>query len=95
MSTETKLQAEIIKYLKGRKCYVLRLKAGPNYPAGCPDVIFLYEGFWGAIEVKASSTSKYQPLQEETLQKFDDWSWARRADPITWPSIKEELEAML
>lgn len=95
MSLETDLQSKIIKYLKSKDCYVLRLKSGPNYPAGCPDVIFLYEGFWGAIEVKATPKSKYQPLQEETLLKLNDWSWARRVDPISWPSIRSELESML
>lgn len=95
MTIESKLQAEIIRWLKVKGCYVLRLKAGPNYPAGCPDIIFLYEGFWGAIEVKASPKSKYQALQKETLEQLNEWSWAKRVDPTDWMIIKNELEGML
>lgn len=95
MSRESDLQAEIIKYLRGKNCYVIKTKPQPGTPTGCPDIIFLCEGFWGALEVKASPTSKYQPLQEETLEKLNDWSWAKRVDPNIWPIIKDELEMML
>jgi len=93
--TEAKLQSEIVKYLKAKGCYVIKTRPGAGIPLGCPDVIFLLEGFWGAIEVKAGSNAKYGPLQMETLLKLDDWSWARRVDPYSWLSIKAELENML
>lgn len=94
MSAESKLQAEIRTYLRGKGCYVIKTRPGPGTPDGCPDIIFMLEGFWGAIEVKASSKAKYQPLQEETLVQFNEWSWARRVDPTTWPEVRAELEVM-
>lgn len=95
MSTETNLQSTITKYLRGRGCYVLKTRPGVGTPDGCPDIIFLYEGFWGAIEVKGAPKSKWQPLQKETLIKLDAWSWAKRVDPTNWPTIRLELENML
>lgn len=95
--TESELQSDIRKYLKGKGCYVLKTRpdARGSIPTGCPDIIFLFEGFWGAIEVKASPSAPYKPLQLETLVKLDTWSWARRVDPANWPEIRAELEAML
>jgi hypothetical protein len=55
----------------------------------------MLEGFWGAIEVKDSPKAKYQPLQKETLEKFNSWSWGRRVDPTNWDEVKGELERML
>lgn len=93
--SESKLQSEIIRYLKQKGCYVIKTKPGPGIPTGCPDIIFLLDGFWGALEVKASPMAGYQPLQMETLLRFNEWSWARRVDPKSWPDAKRELEYML
>ena len=95
MSAESKLQSKIIKYLRDKECYVIKTRPGAGTPKGCLDIIFMLEGFWGSIEVKGSPAAKYQPLQEETLEKLNDWSWAKRVDPTTWNEIKQELEAML
>lgn len=95
MSIESNLQSIIRHYLKGKGCYVLVIRPQPGIPDGMTDVLFMLEGFWGAIEVKKNPAAPYQPLQEETLDKFDAWSWARRVDPTTWPEVKQELEAML
>jgi len=95
MSIESRLQSAIRKYLKDKGCYVLVIKPQPGIPDGMTDILFMLEGFWGAIEVKNSPKAKYQPLQMETLLKFNEWSWARRVDPSSWPDVKAELEAML
>lgn len=95
MSAESRLQSDIRKYLRDRGCYVLVITGGPGIPDGCSDIIFMFEGFWGAIEVKASPTARWQPLQKETLEKLDDWSWARRVDPTNWGKVKTELERIL
>lgn len=95
MSVESDLQSDISSYLRGKGCYVLVLNPRPGIPKGCSDIIFMLEGFWGAIEVKDSPKAKWQPLQKETLDKFDIWSWGRRVDPSNWPEVQAELEAML
>lgn len=95
MSIESRLQSNIRTYLKGKGCYVLVIRPQPGIPDGCSDIIFMLEGFWGALEVKKSPTAEYQPLQKETLAKFDDWSWARRVDPTNWPEVRGELDNML
>jgi Holliday junction resolvase len=93
--SEASLQSKIVKYLKGKGCYVIKTRPGVGVPLGCPDLIFMLEGFWGAIEVKDKPTSSYKPLQEETLKKLNKWSWTRRIDNESWPDAKAELERML
>lgn len=93
--SESKLQSEIIKFLKKKGCYVIKHNASPGVPTGCPDLSFYIEGMYGFIEVKAGPKSAYQPLQKEALEKLDGWSWAKRVDPSNWQIIKEELEQIL
>lgn len=95
MSVESTLQSNIRKYLKSKGCYVLVIRPQPGIPDGCPDILFMLEGFWGGIEVKDSPGAPYQPLQEPTLEKLELWSWARRVDPTNWPIVQEELEKIL
>lgn len=95
MSTESKLQAEIVRHLRSKGCYVIKTRPGVGVPTGCPDVVFMIEGFWGAIEVKAGPKDPYQPLQRQTLDKMDKWSWAKRVDTSNWIEVREELEAIL
>lgn len=95
MSVESNLQSEIRKYLRSKGCYVIKTQAGPGVPKGCTDIIFMLEGFWGGIEVKKSPKAGYQTLQEETIEKFEKWSFGRRVDPTTWPVLREELERIL
>jgi len=93
--SEASLQSTIVKYLKGKGCYVIKTRPGVGTPLGCPDIIALCGGLWVAIEVKASAAAPYKPLQRETIEKLDGWSWCRRVDPSNWLDIKAELEMML
>ncbi len=93
--TEAQLQSKIIKYLKGKGCYVIKTKPGIGTPVGCPDVIALLEGLWLAIEVKGSETAAYKPLQKDTLEKLNSWSFAKTVYPENWPDVRSELEMML
>lgn len=95
MSAESVLQSKVIKYLKSKGCYVIKTKPGVGTPVGCPDIIFLLEGFWGALEVKGSAKAPYKPLQKETLEQLGQWSFARRIDPANWPIIRKELDNLL
>ncbi len=95
MSIESRLQTKIRVYLRGKGCYVLVIRPQPGVPDGCPDIIFILEGFWGVIEIKDSPGAVYQPLQKETLQKLGAWSFARRVDPTNWFDVRLELENIL
>lgn len=89
---ESKLQAEIIKWLKSKGAYVIKTKPQPGTPVGCPDIIFLFEGAWGAIECKASKTAKFQPGQKATLERLRDWCpFVYVAYPANWPDIMKDL----
>lgn len=93
--SEANLQSKVVKFLKGKGCYVIKTRAGVGTPDGCPDIIALLEGCWIAIEIKGSKTSKYQPLQKETIKLLDSWSYAKVVYPDNWPEVKKELEVML
>ncbi len=95
MSVENQLQSKIRNYLRKKGCYVLVIKPQPGRPEGCPDIILMKEGFWGALEVKSSLKSPFQPLQEDTLLKLDKWSYAKVVFPEIWPEVKQELEKIL
>lgn len=94
MNAESKLQSEIIKYLRSKDCFVMKCD-GSGVPTGTSDIFFCYEGFYGFIEVKASKKAKFRPLQKEFLEKINDWSWAKAVYPENWPEIHAELEAMI
>lgn len=95
MSAEKELQTKIIRYLKSKKCYVIKTKPGVGVPVGCPDIIFMLEGFWGGIETKKGPKAPFQPLQKETLAKMHTWSWAKSVNPANWDMIRDELEIIL
>lgn len=92
---ETKTQERLIRHLKKRGCYVIKTKPGPGTPVGCPDVIALYEGFWAAFEVKARKTAKFQPLQKDTIAKFENWSFARVIYPENYDEVIGALDKLL
>lgn len=95
ITVEGKLQSEIIKWLKSKGAYVIKCKSGPGVPVGCPDIIFLFEGAWGSIEVKAGKTSKFQPGQRATIARLSNWSpFVYVAIPENWPTIKSELTTL-
>lgn len=91
---ESKLQSEIIKWLKNKGCFVMKCD-GSGVPAGTSDILFCFEGFYGFIEVKAAKSSPFRPLQKEFLQLMSKWSWAKVVYPGNWDEIKSELEGML
>lgn len=89
---ESKLQSEIISWLKINKVYVIKTKPGPGTPVGCPDIIGLYKNKWLAIEVKASETAKFQPGQKFTLQTLKaDNEFVYVIYPENWAFAKEIL----
>lgn len=92
---EKDFQAKIIRFLKSQGCVVIKYQQNATTKAAFPDILFLKEGFWGAIEVKKSKTSKCRPGQKEMVAKLDDWSWAKIVYPENFEEIKKELSVML
>lgn len=94
---EKKVQTKLIKYLKKKGCYVIKTQVDGRglVPVGCPDVIALYEGWWGAFECKASAKAKFQPLQEYTIEKLNNWSIAMVVHPDNIDEVISQLEKML
>ena len=98
MAAESNLQTKIIRYLKSKGCYVIKTQAGPGVPQGCPDIFFFIDGFYGAIEVKAAKSSAFRPHQKETIERLNDWSWARvvyGGKASNWPETRSELDVLL
>lgn len=95
MAREIEIQQKLIRYLKSKGCWVIKLKPGLGIPVGSPDILALYEGWWGAFEVKATEKSKFQPLQKETLKKLDQWSYATAVYAENYEKVIAELEHML
>ena len=95
MTTEATLQSKVIKYLKAKGAYVIKT-GGLGTPDGCPDVIGLLDGGgWIALEIKASKTAKFQPLQKATIEKLDQMFYSRAVYPENWIEIKAELEQLI
>ena len=91
---ESKLQTEIVKWLKINDCYVIKTRPGAGTPVGCPDIIALCRQKWLAIEVKADEHAKFQPGQKTTLQHLKSGNtFVYVANPDNWPAIKAEIIA--
>lgn len=95
MVLEKDLQSKIIKWLRLQKCLVLKYQQNATTRAAIPDILFLKDGFWGAIEVKKSKTAKFRPGQKEMVARMDEMSWAKVVWPENWPEVQDELKEIL
>ena len=95
MVLEKDFQKTIIKWLRAKGCLVIKYQQNATTRASIPDIIFLKEGFWGAIEVKKSKTSKFQPGQKEMVTKMNEMSWAKVVWPENWKETQKELGEIL
>lgn len=95
MGTEAKFQTKVISYLKSNGFYVIKTSAIPGVPVGCPDVIALKDGYYVALEIKASKNAKKQPLQQYTIDLLAKGGYAFFVWPENWPTIQAELETYL
>lgn len=92
---EKQVQKQIAQHLRKKGCFVIITKPQPGTAAGTPDILFLYEGFWGVIECKRSKSAPYRPLQRELLDKLGEWSFARVAYPENVYEIIAELDEII
>lgn len=94
MATESRFQAKIISYLKANGFYVIKTSAIPGVPVGCPDIIALKNGYYIALEVKASKNAPKQPLQQFTIDLLGKDGFAMFVYPENWPDIQVQLETI-
>lgn len=92
MATEQKFQTSVIHWLKANDFYVIKTSAIPGVPVGCPDIIALKNGYYVALEVKASKNAPKQPLQQYTVDLLSEDGYAFFIWPDVWPTVKAELE---
>jgi Holliday junction resolvase len=92
---ERKTQTKLIKFLRGKGAYTLKLTPGKGVPVGCVDVIALYLDKWFAFEVKASEKAPLRPLQAETIKKLSAWGYVRVVYPGNLNEVLAELENLL
>lgn len=93
---ESSFQQGVIRWLRSKGAWCMKVQAGPGVPSGTSDVFFCKDGFYGWLEVKASKSAKKQPHQQEFVDKMDEWSYARFVWPgERWKEVQEELGEML
>ena len=95
---ESAFQQLVVKWLRAKGCVVLKYQQNATTRASIPDILFLKDGFWGAIEVKATKSSSFRPGQKAMVEKLDSMSWARvvwGGKNSNWPEVQKELTEML
>lgn len=68
---ESKIQKDIISYLKRKRVYHFRFQAQSNLN-GLPDIICLYKGFFLGLELKREKGGKASGLQEKKIKAIND-----------------------
>lgn len=68
---ESKVQEEIISYLKKNRVYHFRFQAQSNLN-GLPDIICLYKGFFIGLELKREKGGKPTSLQLRKIKAIND-----------------------
>lgn len=92
MERESKFQKRLIKELEIEFPEAVVLKTDPSYIQGFPDLIFLNDSFWAALEAKRASNSARQPNQEYWVQRLNFMSYSRFVSPGNLEDVLEELE---
>lgn len=88
---ESEYQGKLIKKLEKLLPGCMILKNDSAYRPGIPDLSIFYRARWAMLEVKASETAPFQPLQEYYLEKMNGMSFAS----VIYPSIEEDVLSAL
>lgn len=92
---ESAFQSALIKNIKKRLPGCIVLKNDPRYKQGIPDLLFLYEDRWAALECKQSKNAKHQPNQDYWVDKMNNMSFARFIYPENKEDVLNEMEQSL
>lgn len=93
MALESTIQASIIMTLEEQFPGAVVLKTDPSYIQGFPDLLFLQNNFWAALEVKRAEHSSRQPNQEFWVDTLDVLSFSRFIYPANVCRVLDELDA--
>lgn len=89
---ESAFQHSLIQELKERFPGCVVLKNDASYIQGIPDLLFLYNDRWAALECKQKANAHRQPNQEFYIQKMDGMSFARFVSPENKEEVLHALE---
>lgn len=92
---ESQFQARLIEELEFRFPGCVILKNDPEYINGIPDLLILFNDRWAMLEVKASETSKVQPLQPHWVETLNRMSFAAFVYPSNEQEVLSGLEQAL
>lgn len=95
MASESAIQAAIIKELEEQYPGAVVLKTDPSYIQGFPDLLFLQNSFWAALEVKRAQFSAHRPNQEYWVDRLDQLSFSRFIYPSNLDRVLNELNDAL
>ena len=71
MASEQSIQSKIIKLLKSKGAYVVKVQSGTR--SGIPDILACYKGLFLGLEVKKPETKKdTSKLQELNIKQIKD-----------------------
>lgn len=92
---ENEYQHVFIQRLRSIFPGCLILKNDSGYIQGIPDLLFLYEEFWAAFEVKQSLGSFRHPNQEYYVEMMHDMSFAAFVCPENEAEVIHALQSTL
>jgi len=92
---EGQYQARLIRKLKVMFPGCLILKNDPQYLQGVPDVLILFHGTWGALEVKLALDSEIRPNQRHYVEMMDRMSFAAFICPENEDTVLNDLQRTL
>lgn len=92
---EAQYQAKLIKKLEAMFPGCMVLKNNPEHLQGVPDLLILYYGTWGALEVKLAADSDTQPNQVHYVGRMDEMSFAAFIYPEIEKDVLNDLQQAL
>ena len=92
---ESQYQLKLIKKITHMFPGCLVLKNNPAHLQGVPDLLILYSGTWGALEVKLALDSEIQANQSYYVAMMDRMSFAAFIYPENEDLVLNELQLAL
>jgi hypothetical protein len=92
---ESQYQLKLIKKITHMFPGCLVLKNNPAHLQGVPDLLILYSGTWGALEVKLALDSEIQANQSYYVAMMDRMSFAAFIYPENEEMVLNELQLAL